>query len=113
MVRVRLLLALAVLGAVFFPYDQATYAVDDSSHRHGIGAPPIDPIIEEPLRPLLPSSPEELDFDTVGCGAQSEFTLPAALFLTQFVGLAANRRRTTGATSEDRPRRATEGKNDS
>ena len=47
MVRVRLWLALAVLGAALVPYDQATYAVDDSSHRHGIGAPPIDPIIEE------------------------------------------------------------------
>lgn len=53
-------------------------------------ANPHDPIVEEPLRPLLPSLPGT---DAARCGAMNGFALPGAALLAQGMGWLSRGRR--------------------
>ncbi len=99
----RYLVVLFVLGAGLAVFSSAADAspsdrpvrqsAADAVGDLGTSTVPVDPIIEEPLRPLLPESRVLEPTDFTQCGSLGGFMLPGGLLLMQGMGWISHRRR--------------------
>ncbi len=103
MARVRYLLVPVFLGTALVSHGP-TAAAAETANRRAVATTPVDPVVQEPLRPLLPPSLEGWNLDDPGCGAPGGFMLSTAFLLTQLLFRTPECRRTRKAASAKKRR---------